>query len=240
VKRTIGLLTVALFALGLLAGPASAARVAEVGVINGQAQVGKTGSCDDQGGGSVSGAGLGLPVVTGKKNAVYKFEGATVLSAPNLQGLATVCGYLQDVASKVVPGVGAACGASKSWGGRGWIRYDNGEDAYINKLGWKVSAGTAFPITANVYDSKGSKLGGTLVGVARASASPLGAPGNNVLDCVTKTSSKTSTSGLRFFDFAAAFAVIPVQEAKFDQQDYIIICKDTDDDLCLYHTKKTP
>lgn len=157
-SKSMLLALVAMLMLGLFAAPASANKVKDKdgvmggvkdsGVFEGDAVVGKfrTG-CAHDGTGTVSGPGIGLPTQA-TKNAYFSLD-TDVISAfkPESPGKLVVCGRLTKMHSAVNGGLGAACGASKGYDGRGTVKFPGKTTVWLKNLGWKVSVGGTLPVT---------------------------------------------------------------------------------------------
>lgn len=161
-KRTLGVMVVTAIMTGLLAGPAAANKVPDKdpvpggvkdsGVINAIAVVGKNRTgCANDGTSIVSGGGLGLPTQA-TKNAYWEIGNTGAVndatSAFNLDvGDIKLCGRLDKVMSNVGGGIGAACGSSKGWDGKGTVTFPTkGVTIWVDKLGWKESVTTIVAI----------------------------------------------------------------------------------------------
>lgn len=181
--RNASLMMIAVLMLGVLAGPASANKldgkfgsgvpVKEVGLIlDGRAKVGKNRTfCNNDGSSDVSGAGIGLPIVNGQKNAFWEIT-TPVTQLPSLAtGTLKACGRLTKMFSAVGGGLGAACGSSKGWDGKGSVTAPGKKTIWLDKLGWKASV-TTFVVTGQAVqadtadEAKAKKSGANDVVVA--------------------------------------------------------------------------
>lgn len=157
-------LAAALVAFALIATGAPASADSSVGAHAGGftavMDVGKHGTCNNDGTGMLGGGGMGtLPFPV--KNLWYRISAGDVLDIPNGVGTLDLCGRLtapmQDTPFDVKAlGVGASCSAHKGWGGQGRMRFPKG-DKWLSNVGWKFSAGNLFTITADVGGEKGKK-----------------------------------------------------------------------------------
>lgn len=173
--KATGLLLALAMMLGVAALPAAAAISVgpHVGAFQAIADVGKTGTCNNNGTGSVSGGGIGLlpgAPVAEVKNAWFTISNGLVVDVPALQGTANLCGRLtaplQDTAGLNLKepidgqpvGIGASCAATKGWGGYGLADFAApNPDVWISNLGWKATVGGTFIVTGDAGGAKGKK-----------------------------------------------------------------------------------
>lgn len=206
--KATGLLLAMAMMLGVAAMPASAATSvgAHTGVFIATAKVGKFGSCGNDGVGTTSGGTIGLlPLPT--KNAYYTIEAAQgqVVDAPNGPGNAQICGRLtaplQDTPLDVkgLTGIGASCMSTKGWGGSGKATFAN-QTIYLSNLGWKITVGGTFLVTADA--------GGVSKKKADLLVAQVQAINENVLiSCVNKTLGDKNEPAP--FTVAATYEIIP-------------------------------
>lgn len=140
-KKIIGVAVVAALMLSILALPAAANPAQpDTGVVNGTATLGKNRdtACGNDGGGAVSGPGLGFPGFGDNlKTAYYRLLAiGGVTSALHGTGDLDVCGGVRPVQGTV----GAYCGASEGHDGKGYLNF-NGVQGKLDKVGWRASAG---------------------------------------------------------------------------------------------------
>lgn len=165
--KATGLLLALAMLLGMAALPAAAAISVgpHVGAFQAIADVGKEGTCANDGTGTVSGGGIGLlpgAPVAEVKNAWFTISDGIVVDVPSGLGTANLCGRLtaplQDTAGLDVKalGIGASCLATKGWGGYGLAEFE-GPDIWISNLGWKATVGGTFIVTGDVGGAKGKK-----------------------------------------------------------------------------------
>lgn len=163
-----------------VAGLAPAAIAGEgVGAfVNGNVDVGKTRltECTKQGGGDVTGHGIGLPADPLGLNdpkesptaAYYKFDKVDgVLFADTNANITTNGSFHLCGAMAAVAGMGAACGMSSGYDGMG--KFYSGPNFIdplfmIQDLEWLASAGRALPITGRVDAWNATKTKGTKSG----------------------------------------------------------------------------
>jgi hypothetical protein len=228
---------VVLFALAMLATTAAPAAANAVGVLNGIARVGKlTTPCGHDGAAIVSGAGIGLPGSPQTKNAFYSINTAdpelpgtlTVIKAgkPNngsYTGTLKACGRLGAV-GKGPAALGAACGISKGYHGKGRVTYTgggaipndkNGKIYSLHDITWKSSVGGTFPFYASGQDGtiiKGESGHDLVTGVIQT------APGGGTLEqgglgCALKSAKGNAKTdgqdvGARRFGVRGTFAIV--------------------------------
>ena len=250
-SKHIMLMIVSALMLGLLVAPASANKikdkdgvpggVKDAGAFVGTATVGKWRThCDHDGESDVGGPGIGLPVVNGTKNAYYELttEIDSVFKPAVLEdGVLKVCGRLTKVVDEAGGGLGAACGASKGWDGKGTIDWD--DDLYPGKptiwlkdLVWKTSVGGTLPVTGEANqapDEEASKEKGKpdfIVATVQA---------QGATPCASKTGTKPNKSG-----GATTFNVAGTYEIANGTADQNVgpMCKSGMDEGCLYDEKK--
>ena len=154
--------------VGLLIMPAAANKVQDkdpvqggvkdagtvTGATPGDVKVGKNRTfCNHDGTSDVSGPGIGLPTQATKNG--YWMATLAVRSLVNQHvGTLKACGRLTKMNSNVNGGMGAACGASKGWDGRGSIHFpDKGVTIWLKELGWKVSVGGTLPVTGRAVQA---------------------------------------------------------------------------------------
>lgn len=243
-KRRVIAVLAGLFTVVMAVGPVAAAPVPpDIGLLTGTAEVGKFGTCGNDGRGNVAGPGLGLPFFHGKKNAWWVLNAPGSLSSlVHGAGDLHLCGKLGEVAGRLGGGLGAACGMSKGWDGRGTVLYADGVSVHLTDLEWKASAGPNFVVFGDVHESKGSKLGGQVVAILNV----FPAAGEE-FDCFGKpffiggeSDPHTKTGGATLFDVTGVFTVFPTQTPLFDWNFPTITCKDDSGMFCLYGPKKEP
>ncbi|HWH31517.1 MAG TPA: hypothetical protein VNU01_02470 [Egibacteraceae bacterium] len=126
----------------------------DVGLLDGEVKVGKArDGCSNDGKGNVTGGGLGLPGVTTPKNAYYQFTGSVTSLVNRDMALTEVCGRLTKQHSAVGNGLGAACGASKGWDGKGkvsWEGLPGKQSLWLQDVGWKFTVGGLIFVTGKV------------------------------------------------------------------------------------------
>ncbi|HWH31273.1 MAG TPA: hypothetical protein VNU01_01235 [Egibacteraceae bacterium] len=199
--------------LGLAALPAAAAVDSDLGVFQGTAQVGKSGTCDNSGGAhDVTGGGIGLPVVNGAKRAQYSINAPSSVVSP-IYGIGSLrlCGKLTsplDIEYVEGTPVGASCASTKGYDGQGKATFDGlvkDRDVYLKNLGWEITVGGTFLVTADGGGSKGADSH-KLVAVVQALSE------GAVVGCLEKTLAGMDKSGLQPdpFTVAAAYVLVPV------------------------------
>lgn len=184
--------------VGSLAAPAVAS-TAGVASFTGTASVGhwfrSAAPCDKDGTGVVEGEGLYFPLVVERDrsgvwslNTVFSFTGqsrGTMLSGP-VGGFLDVCGQLDREAA----GLGAACGASKGFAGRGRAREDAASrqvDLKLYDVGWKEAVGGVLPVVGG-YEEYGTDTvtkgkSGSFVALVRVAPGSLAEADEGVRDC---------------------------------------------------------
>lgn len=165
-KRILGGLLAAMLLLGVLA-PAAAASTSGAGAFIGTATVGKwftTGNpCDKSGDADVAGPGLWLPGTP--QDLARRAEGVWALSTRfdmvgasqgttgAYAGFFDVCGYLESMVDAAGQEVGASCGPSKGFHGKGRARSDDGLlDIKLYNIGWKAVVGNVIPVYGEYQD----------------------------------------------------------------------------------------
>lgn len=201
-----------------------AAHPADVGLFQGTATVGKAGLCNQDGGAAISGAGLGLPIINGVKQAYWALE-TTVQSLELGAVTLAACGYLDPielhVANNNLPAVGASCGASKSHGGRGRIGDHYRFDRFTSK---STAAGTQ--AYYGVLVDNGDV--GNIFAVVQAQGGAA---------CLTKSGTDGSkTGGATAFQVVGVYGLSVHGHDKVKQQERRGICKDSDPD-CNWRPK---
>lgn len=160
--RTVfsGLTVVAALVLGLTAPLAAEVPVGpHAGAFIAAGEIGKNGSCANDGTGDVDGGYVGLAPVP-LKDARYVLQG-TAIDQPNGGGSLSLCGRLTSITAG---GVGASCLLHKGWDGKGTLRFASKSTwKWLSDLGWKASAGNVVAVTAGVGGAKG-KSSATFVG----------------------------------------------------------------------------
>ena len=215
--------------------PVPAGPVKDSGSLMGTARVGKNRTfCNHDGTSDVHGPGLGLPNQA-TKNAYWQLE-TPVRSLVNLHvGLLKACGRLTKMNSNVNGGMGAACGASKGWDGRGTVHFpDKGVTIWLKELGWKVSVGGTLPVTGRAVqapDETAAKQklpnSNDLV-VADVNARGDGCTGKN-------DANKDAGPGARDFAVVGTYEIVQGSPPDQSAGPY---CK-SGGPTCLYQTKKT-
>ena len=239
---------VATLLLGLLVAPASANKVKDkdgmpggvkdTGVFAGTAIVGKFRSfCTHEGDSDVHGPGIGMPLVNGTKNAYYQLH-TTIDSAfkpAAADGVFKICGRLTKMVDEAGGGLGAACGASKGWDGRGTINWvDPAKDTiWLKDLVWKTDVSGTWIVTGEANqaeeedESKNKAKNDFITMTIQAQG---GSP------CLTKSGIKPHKSG-----GADRFTMVgeyTIANGTADQNAGPL-CKSGLDDACLYDEKKT-
>lgn len=264
-KRYRALLST-LAAFALVAGMAGPAAANAIGIFTGVAKVGKTASfCNHNGTSDVSGPGIGLPNGP-TKNAFYSIDtndpmnpgSITVINDATKEmnkwgdstGRLRACGRLGPVGPEGAQ-IGAACGMSKGYHGKGSIIFNEGEpkdqnngagdaeiDYWLHNITWKLTeAGTIVLWASGSKDpmAKGDKGEDMVLGEIQAQGGQ---------DCLTKTDpGNPKGPGARRFIVAGAFEII--NDAWNDPQDPLedgtkvpFICKETGNATCFYKDKK--
>lgn len=195
-KKIVLLAAVAALFVGMLGAPASA-HPDEAGVFTGTAAVGKSGSCAQDGTGSVSGAGLGFPVLAENGKTGY-WTLNTVITGLVHGTLATgqlrSCGLLAPTAGLI----GAACGVSEGHSGKGTVALGGTDHISLTNLGWITSAGGTLPVTGNTTDAGTKNKNGTVVALTQAQGGAA---------CATKSGSGAGkTGGATEFTVVGVFA----------------------------------
>lgn len=165
--------------------------------------VGKRGTCANDGSGNVSGGGLGFPIIHGPKLAWYRIDApfGTGLSVVHGLGEMQLCGKIGPVDAGGQ--LGAACGSTKGWDGRGRSIYQDGAELWISNLTWKGQVGGTTPITADVSAAKGKKAD-LMLGVTQVVGEGV------TLDCFTKQGTgDDKQGGVQHFDAVMAWTIVP-------------------------------
>ena len=240
---------VAILLLGLLVAPASANKVKDkdeipggvkdTGTFTGVARVGKFRSfCTHDGDSDVHGPGIGLPEINPTKNAYYELETTidSLFKPAAADGLFRICGRLTKMADVAGSGgLGAACGASKGWDGRGTIDWvDPAKDTiWLKDLVWKADVSGTWIVTgeANEAEEEDESKEKTKQDFITMTIQAQGAA-----PCFTKSGTKTNKSG-----GATDFVVAATYEIANGTADQNVgpLCKSGLDDGCLYDEKKT-
>lgn len=190
-KRTIALTVAALMMLGVLAGTAAAENKVYIIEPNlGNATVSKTPFFTDNENCTVNapiGPGIGIPGVTGVKKGYWRITGPLIGVDLNAADL-VACGKLNPVARQATGGVGAACGMSKGYDGKGTI-VDNtkGYTIHITNLVWKTTEAGAIVAIGHVTWSGGKEAKGAGKIIANVNAQGAQA-------CATKTAAPAPTA----------------------------------------------
>lgn len=195
--KAIGMMLALAMLLGLAAMPAAAntGAGAHAGVFQGDASVGKgAAECNNDGTGSVSGGGIGLPIVHGLKTAHWRIDVGTAVDVPNGVGSGQLCGDLN--ATPVDPSLGASCVSTSGANGQGKVSFANG-DIWVTNLGWITTVGGTFVVTGNAAGAKG-KTTDQLRAVVQALDELV------VVGCVLKDKANTQT-----FRVVATYTVTP-------------------------------
>lgn len=152
-KKIIGLFA-AVAMVAMMALPAAAA---DLGVFTGPATVGANATCNANGTGSVSGAGLGL-LSAGNYGYTISAPGSVVsLARGGATGSLNLCGPLNPGAA----GLGASCITTSSSGGQGEAVFSPTDVVTLSNVGWAATAGGSFVVTGNA-------TGGTLAAAVQA------------------------------------------------------------------------
>ena len=232
--------------VGLLVMPAAANKVQDKdgvpggvkdsGVIPGAtARVGKNRTfCTHEGDSDVHGPGIGLPTQA-TKNAYWQVE-TEVMSLVNLHvGLLKACGRLTKMNSNVNGGMGAACGASKGWDGRGTVHFpDKGATIWLKELGWKVSVTGTLLVTGRAVQAPNETAAKAKL---PASNDQVVAEVNTRGDGCTGKNDANKNAGPGATHFAVVGTYEIVQGSPPDQST-TPYCK-SGGPTCLYQTKKT-
>lgn len=193
--------------MGVFALPASAATstVSDAGVFVGTADVGKGAStCAADGSGSVSGGGIGLPVVQ-PKTAAYRIDAApgAVTSVQHGAGSLKLCGTLVAPLSTASMGttnaVGASCAATEGNGGQGKATFTSAA-VWLKNLGWPATAGGTFVVTADAAGASG-KATNKLAAVVQALSDTV------VVGCLNK-GVLNDKSNVQPFTVVAAYTIV--------------------------------
>lgn len=247
-KRVLAVFMLVVWVLGILAAPAAAQRNAW---FTGTMVAGKYATyCDHDGTADVSGAGIGVPVLNGLKRGIWSLStsggGLSVFNFPDKPnpGISTghlnACGRLAPAGSRVAGGVGAACGMSKGYHGKGRFHLTGGPatgDVYsLHDLTWKLTAAGSLAFTASgqpgtmdKYESGADLVTGTI-------------QAQGGFPCLQKSgSAESKTGGAQTFVVAGVFKIFhnawrDPQEIAEGQQTPVI-CKDTGNTTCLYDSK---
>lgn len=249
-SKHILLMIVATLMLGLLVAPASANKVKDkdgqpggvkdAGTFSGVAKVGKFRSfCEHDGDSDVHGPGIGTPDDP-TKNAYYELE-TTVDSAfkPGApDGALKVCGRLTKMVSSAGGGVGAACGASKGWDGKGTVDWlEPGKPTvWLKNLVWKASVGGTLPVTGEAnqeFEEDESKEKGKPDFIVATVQAQGAAP------CLTKTGTKHNKSGgATDFIVVGSYEIANKVTGLEGDQNVGPMCKSGLAAGCLYEPKK--
>ena len=243
---------VATLLLGLLVAPASANKVKDkdgvlgelkdAGTFTGVARVGKFRSfCDHDGTSDVHGPGIGMPVVNGTKNAYYELTTHidSAFKPSFADGEFKICGRLTKMLDEAGDGLGAACGASKGWDGKGTIDwFDPAKPTiWLKDLVWKSDAFGTWIVTgeANQADEEDeSKAKAKQDFITMTIQAQGGSP------CSTKTGTKPNKSGgAREFTMVGEYTIANKVTGLEGDQDAGPLCKSGLDDGCLHEPKKT-
>lgn len=234
-KRRRSLLTtmvIAAMLLGMFAVPASAKNSYVGTLVAGNATVGKWfgdgpgEDCTKDTADTATPGGKGLYLVGTPLDKARERHGVWQISAPITywtdkgemgMGMLHACGWLDAI---MVPdanpdtngrfdGIGAACGASKGFGGRGWVEDATGMKLVkLSDLGWKNAVGGLLPVNGNFteYDPDGSKNGKT--GAVKAEIQATG--GNLSTDCLglTNVDANGKANGAQNFFVNGTFELI--------------------------------
>lgn len=162
-KKFLAMAAIAALAVSMLAGPASAHDDgADVGTFNGEAFVGENNvECKEDGTDTISGQGLGLPVVDGVRSGHYQLTTVVNMLGHGLADL-KICGDLEPVNS-----IGAACGMSQSTTGQGQsVLQSNGDVIALSNVTWAATVGGTLPTTGDFASADHGS--GTLVSIVQA------------------------------------------------------------------------
>ncbi|MFP5372891.1 MAG: hypothetical protein ACLGI3_19405, partial [Actinomycetes bacterium] len=130
-------------------------------------------SCTSEGDGVVDATteGLYLPAPIGPSNVrgVWTLKTSTMVGALHGTGALQICGDLQPEPNTQL---GAACGISQGYNGRGKIVSTGlvhpADTTYLENVGWITSAGGTLPTNGDIVAAPGGARIGTLVGVTQA------------------------------------------------------------------------
>lgn len=229
-------LVVSVFLLAVISMPstASAAQIAvDLGGFAGTAQVGKGAVCEEDGGGYVWGAGLGMPFFARAKWANWRLDGV-VVSPLYGSGYLQLCGKLGPI-GQAPNSFGASCGwtwgPTKFYDGQGTILYP-----------WAVS-----PVTIHLWDVGAKYDRGTLFG--RAAIDPNKNQGTFFFrkwegegspECIEKWGDeKSGGEGATTWNLTAGYHVNPLFSTGLsDWYDHPATCKDSSNPACPYETKQ--
>jgi len=173
-KKLLGGLLAAMLLVGVMA-PAAFADVEGAGVFDGTAKVGKwfraNAPCTKDGIGEPEGPGLYFPVIQTVKErraeGVWRF-GTTLAMVGSYDpastdddgvftGVFNVCGRLESMVDASGQEVGAACGPSKGFEGKGYAEGVD-EDGVVQfrlklfDIGWKAVVGGVIPVTGSYQE----------------------------------------------------------------------------------------
>ena len=243
---------VATLLLGLLVAPASANKikdkdgipggVKDTGTFTGTGIVGKFRSfCTHEGDSDVHGPGIGVPFQP-TKNAYYELE--TVIDSAfkpgAADGLFKICGRLTKMADtdgETNGGLGAACGASKGWDGRGTIDWDDDrfpekDTIWLKDLVWKADVSGTWIVTGEANEAE-EEVESKEKGKQDFITMTIQAQG--FLGCLTKAGVKPHKSG-----GATQFVMVGEYTIANGTADQNVgpLCKSGLDDGCLYDEKR--
>lgn len=206
VKGISVLLAIAIVGVFALPATAATSTTSDAGVFVGTADVGKgASSCAADGSGSVSGGGIGLPVLQ-PKTASYRIDAApgAVTSASHGAGSLKLCGTLVAPLSTLSMGttdaVGASCAATEGNGGKGKATFAGPVEIWLKNLGWPATAGGTFVVTADAAGASG-KATNKLAAVVQALSDTV------VVGCLNK-GVLNDKSNIQPFTVVAAYAIV--------------------------------
>lgn len=262
-SRLIVLALAVAMAVGATALPASANKVPnkgpagpskDIGTIDGTAAVGKDiDVCPNNGAGTVSGGGLGFPVISPTKNAWFTLktnfptvptDGVRSIYNSDV-GNVSICGRLNPTLSKVPlpgqvkPGIGASCGLSKAYGGKGVITYTTGgkPDVWLTDVGWKNSAATMLPVVGRAHVGGDPGTGKNKPGTRDYLIAVVNAQGGAACASKSQTDTSNNKGGATSFVVRGLYWIYN-GITEVDQQATPVICKSTARIECAYADKK--
>jgi len=198
IKVTGMLMTIAML-VAMVALPAGAATGLgnHVGVFEGAASVGKLdATCANDGQGSVSGGGLGLPVVHEEKPlAHWRIDVGNAVDIPWLVGSGQLCGDLEELDPPLNLGLGASCVTTKGSDGKGKVAFDDG-DIVVSGLSWTATVGGTFVVQGKATGLLKKAPTNDIVAVVQALDQLV------VVGCVLKDKTQTQT-----FNVVAVYAI---------------------------------
>jgi hypothetical protein len=232
----------------------------DVGEIGGWWWWGKGGTCSNLGGVDFypwESAGLGLPLVNRPKTLVFSFDG----SMTSLVDLVAVgsrttwqvnfCGFTGPVGKLPNPdlrdipppepepqGIGAACGISKGWGGRGMLQRLHPEPysrAYLRNLGWKVTVAETVVVTADIVAESKTKTPVDRFTAVMDRPEVAFCRADKMDNIPLFWHPKSGHTGVT--ESGTLLGVYAIGPEIFDLNAIPGTCKDSDEPTCLFHTK---